>query len=171
MQPAPLLYPKTCPAEFRCAVCGHERKVEFRDPAGFDEDERLPGRNEWAQKAALESMMRKLDKAARRAIGLVRCPSCGAIDEEARKRAYLRAALPLIGVAPAAFMVGVIALWMIFPVLRGAVLWPILGSLLLTLGLGALVTSRGRQRLIREAEKNVRFLPAQPAAGGADTSV
>lgn len=161
MQPAPLLYPKTCPAEFRCPACGHERKVEFRDPAAFDEDERLPGRNEWAQKAALESMMKKLDKAARRAVGLVPCPSCGAIDQEARKRAYLRAALPLLGVAPAAFTVGVMVLWMIFPVLRGAVLWPILGSLFLTLGLGALVTTRGRQRLIAEATKNVRFLPAQ----------
>lgn len=160
MQPAPLLYPKTCPAEFRCPACGHERKVEFRDPAGFDEDERLPGRNEWAQKAALESMMRKLDKAARRAIGLVPCPSCGAIDQEARKRAYYRAALPLIGVAPAAFMVGVIALWMIFPILRSAALWPILGSLGLTLSLGALVMTRGQKRLIAEAQKNVRFLPA-----------
>jgi hypothetical protein len=171
MPPGLILHPKTCSAEFRCSACGHTQPVEFRDPAAFDEDEPIGGRNEWAQRAALDSAQRKLDKAAQRAMPLVPCPRCGATDALAVRRAYLRAALPLVGVMPTSFMVGFILLSMLFPGSRGALFGPILGSIGLSIGLSALVIGRGQRRLITEAQSSVRFLsppaataPSEPAA-------
>ena len=168
MPPGLTLHPKTCPAEFRCSACGHTQPVEFRDPAAFDEDEPIGGRNEWAQRAALDSAQRKLLVAAQRAMPLCPCPRCGATDPLALRRTYLRAALPLLGLLPAAFMVGFIALSVLFPGTRGAVLGPILGSAGLSLVLSALVIGRGQRRLLKEAHASVRFLPP-PAAPDAAT--
>lgn len=162
MSPGPLFYPKVCTAEFRCPACGQLTPCEFHDPAAFDEDEPIVGRNEWAQRAALETAQGKLDKAAQRAIVLCRCPRCGVADPLAARRAYLRAALPLIGFAPASFMVGVILISMLFPAARSAPLVPLLGALLLSLGLSALVVVRGQRRLIHEAQQSVRFLLPAP---------
>lgn len=162
VQPAlPAFLPKSTRAEFVCARCGHRAPAVFTDPAAFSEDEPLPGRNRWAQEAALASANRKLDKAAQRALSMARCPACGARDARGLRRGYLWAALPLVGLVPAAFMITIIAVSVLLPQLSAALRPAIAAGV--TLLLSGLVVLRGRRRLLREADGAVRFLPAAAA--------
>lgn len=157
MSSAPLpvqLYPKTCPAQFSCPRCQHSAQVVFHDPEAFAEDEPIGGRNRWMQEAALEQAQKKLTRRAERAIPLVRCPQCGFVEPAALRKAYLRAALPLVALVPVVLptltmLLGVIAT----PSRNTSALLALAVTLLLALS----VVLWGQRRMVREARSAVRF--------------
>src|SRR5262245_51166587 len=100
--------PTTLKTEFRCALCEKTQPVDFNDPAAYAEPDPLPNKSEWVQKAALKEAETRLQKRAQAAMQLARCPNCHRRDEALVRRALLRAAAPLIGLAPGLFMLGVI---------------------------------------------------------------
>ncbi|MFO0621348.1 MAG: hypothetical protein U0745_08130 [Polyangia bacterium] len=163
MSSAPLpvqFYPKTCPAQFSCPSCQHRAQVVFHDPEAFADDEPIGGRNRWMQDAALEQAKQKLTRRAERAIPLVPCPSCGFVPPSALRKAYLRAALPLVAIVPVVLP----TLTMLF----GVVLTPsrmssALLALIATTVLALTVVLSGQRRIVTEARQAVRFDPAQPA--------
>ena len=155
-----LLIPKTWNTEYVCPSCGHRAPVQFVDPAAFAEDEPVAGRDKWSQEAALQEAQARLEKSGRRALQLVRCPACQRRDAAAVRGSYLWAALPLLGAAPASFMISIILAAQLWPArssLRG------LGAVLVTVLVSALIVLRGQRNLLAEAQGAVRFpAPASP---------
>ena len=145
---AALLYPKTCAATFACRQCQHSAQVVFHDPDAFAEDEPIGGRSRWMQEAAMEQALRKLNDKSRKALSLVPCPKCGAIDEPARRQAYLRAALPLM-LPTLTMLFGVVA---VANRVQAALL-----ALAVTGALATLVVLWGQRRLVGDAQRSVRF--------------
>lgn len=157
----PTHLPTRLATEFRCSLCGARRSVDFHDPEVFDEPEPLPSKGKWARDQAIAEANKRLEKGARAALKLVVCPACQKRDDREVRRALLRGALPLIGVAPGFFMFGVIATSLLFPVLaRAHVIVPVLVGLLCVVVSTPLITLRRRQKLLDEADASVRFLPA-----------
>ena len=150
------LVPKIWNTEYACGACSYRAPVQFVDPDWFDEDEPVGGRDKWSQQAALQEAQARLEKRGQRAMQLVRCPSCQRRNEAAARRSYRSAALPLIGVAPAAFMISIII---------GVQLWPAHRSLRLpglaggakTLPVFALRVVGGQGQLLREATAALHF--------------
>jgi hypothetical protein len=164
---APAILPTTLRTEFSCRLCAHKAAVEFADPAAFAEPEPVAGRNRWAQEQALAAAEARLKKRANAALSLVRCPVCHRRDPAMTRRALLPAALPLIGLAPAVFMAGVIATALLLPqATKAAVRLPILVGAALFLCVAPLVILRRRHRMIKEADTSIRFLPPGPSFSG-----
>jgi predicted RNA-binding Zn-ribbon protein involved in translation (DUF1610 family) len=157
------LLPKTWNTTYQCSACGLSAPVLFTDPAAYDENDPVGGRDKWAQQAALAEAQQKLEKQGRVAMTLARCPACGHRDEQAVKRTYLRAALPLLGAAPMLFLLGVVVLGQVLPG-PAHLKRPVLLSALLT-GLASIVIVwRGQRRLLKEAQSSLRFsLAATPS--------
>lgn len=148
--------PKIWNTEYACPSCHHRVAVQFVDPEAITEDDPVGGRDKWTQQEALKSAQDRLEKYGRRAMRLVRCPACQRRDEEAVRRAYLWAALPLLGVAPAAFLVAMIVGAQVWPG-RSTIGLPGLGALLVTLLVSALVVLRGQRKLLAEAAAALHF--------------
>lgn len=168
----PAYLPTSTRAEFRCPQCGHHAPVLFTDPAAFADAEPLPGRDQWAKEAALATAQARLDKGARKALQLLRCPSCGARDPLGQRQGLLRACLPLVGVVPMGFMLTIIGAAMLspppLPPAQPPILGKVLAAFLVTALLSILVVLRGRQRLLKEAEAAVKFLSPQEAGADKD---
>lgn len=160
MSSAPLpvqLYPKTCPAQFSCPSCHYSAQVVFHDPEAFAEDEPIGGRNRWMQEAALEQAQQKLTRRAEQALPLVPCPKCGFVQSSALRKAYLRAALPLVAMVPVVLP----TLTMLFGVIATpSRMMSALLALIVSLLLSLTVVLWGKQRLVTEARRAVRFDPA-----------
>lgn len=151
------LIPKTWNTEYACLSCSYRAPVRFVDPDAFAEDEPVGGRDKWTQQEALKSAQARLEKYGQRAMRLVRCPACRHRDEETVRRAYKWAALPLLGVAPATFLIGIIVGAQLWPG-RNSVGLPGLLALLVTLCISALVVVRGQRKLVAEAATALHFL-------------
>lgn len=150
------LIPTIWNTEYACAACSYRAPVQFVDPDSFPEDEPVGGRDKWSQQAALQEAQARLEKRGRRAMQLVRCPSCQRRDEAAVRRSYRSAALPLIGVAPAAFMISIIIGVQLWPA-RSSMRLPGLAATLMTLLVSALVVLRGQRQLLAEATAALHF--------------
>lgn len=150
------LIPKTWDTEYACTSCSYRAPVQFVDPDAFAEDEPVGGRDKWAQQEALKSAQARLEKYGRRAMLLAPCPSCHKRDAETVQRAYKWAALPLLGVAPATFLIAIIVGAQLWPG-RSSVGLPGLGALLVALLVSALVVVRGQRKLLAEASTSLRF--------------
>ena len=155
------LIPKIWNTEYACPACSYRAPVQFLDPDSFDEDEPVGGRDKWSQQAALQEAQVRLEKRGRRALGLVRCPGCQRRDAEAVRRSYLWAALPLVGAAPAAFMISIIISSQIPG--RTSMRVPALGALLVTILVSALIVLRGQRNLLAQAQTSLRFGEPTPA--------
>jgi predicted RNA-binding Zn-ribbon protein involved in translation (DUF1610 family) len=147
-------YPKSCPASFACPSCQHSVSVQFHDPDAFAEDEPIGGRNRWMQEAALEQAQRKLAEKAAKALPLVPCPKCGAVRSQAVRRAYLRAALPLLAVVPVVLPTLTMLFGVVLPSPRPVVALTALG---VTTLLAAIIVLWGQRRLVGDARRSVRF--------------
>ena len=148
------LIPKVWNTEYTCAACGYRAPVKFVDPDSFAEDEPVGGRDKWTQNEALREAQVRLEKRGRRALRWVRCPGCQRRDVEAVRRAYLWAALPLLGAAPAAFMIAIIIASQLWPArtpMRGP------GAALLTLLVSLLIVLRGQRNLLVQAQHSLQF--------------
>jgi hypothetical protein len=164
------LYPKTWDTEYVCSSCGYHAPVHFVDPAAFAEDEPVDGRDKWAQQAALAAAQTRLEKIGRRAMRLLRCPSCQRRDAQANRRAYLWAALPLLGAVPAMFIIALIITAQLarrHDMSPGPGIWAALTTVLLS----GVVLLRGHHRLLKEASAAVQFgkgekQPAGPEGEG-----
>ncbi len=150
------LIPKTWNTEYTCSACGYRAPVKFVDPDSFDEDEPVGGRDKWTQKEALREAQERLEKRGRRALSWVRCPGCQRRDAEAVRRAYLWAALPLVGAAPTAFMISIIIASQLWPG-RTSMRGPGLGAALVTLLVSVLIVLRGQRNLLVQAQKSLHF--------------
>jgi hypothetical protein len=157
---AELAVPTQLRTEFRCDRCGHKTAVDFSDPEAYAERDPLPNKNAWVREQALLAAQARLEKRAQAAMRLVRCPGCKTRDAAAVRRALLRAALPLIGVAPGLFMVGVIATSLLFPALsRARVIVPVLVGALILVVASPLIALRRRRKMLGESDAALRFLP------------
>ena len=156
--------PSKIRCEYLCPGCGHRVSVEFVDPDAISEPEPLPSSSRLAAEHMWRTAEVALEKRARRALTLVRCPSCQMRDARSLRRAYRRAVLPLVAIAPMVFMVSVIATALRAPwVIRGAPWIPVAVGCGVLAVLGPLVVWRAHRRLIREADQAIRFLPTSGA--------
>jgi len=154
-------FPKTIDCEFVCTSCGYRTSAVYHDPEAFPEPEPLPDKNKWVREQSLIRAQARLAKHSAKALRLVRCPACGAEDQAALKRTYLRAALPLIGVGPASFILGVIITAMVAPELSRRFVWfSELIALVGTAAVATFVVRYGRRKLIAESRAALRLLPA-----------
>jgi len=161
-----LLIPKTWNTQYACSLCDYRGPVRFVDPEAFAEDEPVAGRDDWARQEALKEAQARLEKRGRRALPLAFCPACHRRDPRAVRRAYLWAALPLVGAAPAAFMIAIIIaaqLWPARTTLRGP------AAALLTLLVSALIVLRGHRILLKEAAAAVHFDHPPPLPSPTDS--
>ncbi len=151
------LVPTIWNTEYTCPACRYQAPVQFVDPDSFPEDEPIGGRDKWAQQAALQEAQERLEKRGRRAMQLLRCPSCHCRDAAAVRRSYRSAALPLVGLAPAAFMISIIIGVQLWPPAHGSMRVPGLVAVLMTLLVSTLVLLRGQRQLLAEATAALRF--------------
>lgn len=153
--------PSKVRCEYLCPSCGYRGTGEFSDPDAINEPEPIPGNSRHLAEQAFRNAEVALEKRAHQALTLVRCPSCQVRDRSGTRRAYRRALLPLLTLAPAIFMFCVIGTALSLPALVAARPWlPIaIGCGGLTL-LGPFVVQRAHRRLLREADQAVRFLPS-----------
>ncbi len=154
------LLPTTVNAEFRCTGCGHAAPAQYHDPEADAEDNQLLPKPGWARQQALHTAQVTLEKRARKALSLRRCPQCGARDPLALRRSYWMALLPIAAVLPATFMVSVIATVMLLPGPPGqgiALRLPLFVGALCSLIIGAVITPRQHRRLLRGADDAVRI--------------
>lgn len=159
MKTAPLLYPTQRRDEFTCPRCGHKATVVFHDPSAFDEPEPIGGRDRWAQEQALADAQAKLEKRTKAALALVRCPACGQRDAAAVRRALRPAVLPVVALAPALFMAGVMTTALLFPSVARAMAWlPVLVGSLVLIGAAPLILLRRHRQILDEADHATRFL-------------
>lgn len=156
----PLKVPTFMRAEYSCRLCGKTTPLDFRDPAAYNEPEPMLAKGRWAEEQALATAKARLEKRARKALKLVRCPACRARDPRLLRRALFTAALPLIGVAPGIFMVGVIATSLLFPAATRAMVYlPVLVGTAMLLGAAPIIILRRRKKMIDETDRAVSFLP------------
>ncbi len=151
---APLFYPKTCPVTFQCERCGHSTGAVFHDPEAFGDSEPIGGRNRWMQQATLEKAQRELSAKAEKAVRLVRCPKCGAYSDRSIKRAYLRAAFPLVAVVPVTLPTLTLVIGAVLAVSR---MQSALLALSITSFVALLIVLIGQRRLVAEARDSVRL--------------
>lgn len=147
--------------DYLCSACGYRGSVEYNDPDAIAEPEPIPGNSRLLAEQAFRAAEVELGKKAARTLGLVRCPSCQTRDRALTRRAYRRAVLPLLAIAPALFMFCVIATAFSAPGLITTAPWvPVAvgGAALLTLG--PVVVWRAHRRMLREADGAIRFLPS-----------
>lgn len=157
---AELAVPTQLRTEFHCGRCGKKSPVDFSDPEAYAERDPLPNKNQWVREQALLEAKTRLEKRAQAAMRLCVCPHCQKRDATAVRRALWRGALPLIGVAPGLFMVGVIATSLLFPALsRAHVIVPVLVGALILVVASPLIALRRRRKLLDESDAAVRFLP------------
>jgi hypothetical protein len=158
------LIPTIWKTEYACSSCEYRGRVQFVDPEAFGNNEPVAGKDDWAQQEALQEAQVRLEKRGRRALRLVCCPACHRRDAQGVKRAYLWAALPLLGAAPAAFMISIIIASQLWPG-RTSMRGPGLGAALVSLLVSAVIVLRGHRLLVREAETAVRFGERTDASG------
>ena len=153
--------PSKVRCEYLCVSCGYRGAIEFSDPDAINEPEPIPGNSRLLAEQAFRTAEVALEKRARKALTLVRCPSCQMRDRQGTRRAYRRALLPLLTLAPAVFMFCVIGTAFSVPAVVASMPWvPIAVGCAGLAALGPFVVRRSHQRLLREADQAVRFLPS-----------
>ena len=157
------LIPKVWNTEYTCSMCHYRAPVRFADPESFDEDEPVGGRDKWTQKEALREAQERMEKRGRRAMQRVRCPGCQKRAAEGVRGAYLWAALPLVGAAPATFMIAIIISSQLWPG-RTSMRGPGLGATLVMLVVSALIVLRGQRNLLVQAQNALHFGEKTPSA-------
>lgn len=153
--------PSKVRCEYLCPSCGYRGAIEFSDPDAINEPEPIPGNSRILAEQAFRAAEVALEKRAHRALTLVRCPSCQTRDRQGTRRAYRRALLPLLTLAPAIFMFCVIATAFSVPAVVAAMPWvPIVVGCAGLAAVGPFIVQRAKKRLIHEADQAVRFLPS-----------
>ncbi len=153
--------PSKLRCDYLCSACGYRGSVEYNDPDAIAEPEPIPGNSRLLAEQAFRAAEVALEKKAQRSLGLLRCPSCQQRDRKLSRRAYRRALLPLVAVAPFLFMFCVIATAFSAPGLVAKLPWvPVVVGAGALVSLGPLIVWRAHRRLLGEAERAVRFLPA-----------
>jgi len=146
--------------DYLCSTCGYRGSVEYNDPDAIAEPEPIPGNSRLLAEQAFRAAEVALEKKAQRSLGLLRCPSCQNRDRKLTRRAYRRALLPLVAIAPVLFMFCVIATAFAAPGLIARAPWaPVVVGAAALLTIGPVVVGLAHRRLLREADSAARFLP------------
>lgn len=152
--------PSKLRCDYLCSTCGYRGGAEYSDPDAIAEPEPIPGNSRLLAEQAFRAAEVELGKKAQRTLGLLRCPSCQNRDRKLTRRAYRRAALPLLATAPVLFMFCVIATAFSAPGLVATAPWvPVAVGVAALATVGPLLVLRTHRRLLDEADRAVRFLP------------